>query len=361
MNESTSSPAGESVAAPGAETAPLSVVPVRPAWYARIGPTQMVLAVLALVFLWQWLDEHRAISAMREQLAAKLAEMDGRAHDSQVLAQETQTRLQVLADKLAALEAGYADSLNQRAALEALYNDLSANRDETLLAEIEQMLLVAAQQLQLSANVKAALIALQSADSRLQRSDRPAFNGLRKVIGQDMEKLRVLPEIDIPGIGFQLDALAARADTLPLMYQRRHGEMPDLPAAAEAAPSAWRRVLHELWQELRQLIRIENTGKAEIPLLPPEQAFFLRENLKLRLMSARLALLSRDQANFRHELQTAEGWVARYFDTASAEGRQMQADLKALSSTSVGIELPDIHDSLQAVRNFRQSLDKAAK
>ena len=320
---------------------------------AHISITQLTLTVLVIIFLWQWLDGHRAISDMQRQLAEKLAEMDGNSKANQVLLAQDQDQVRELSAKLATLESRYAESQNQRDALENLYNNLSASRDEAALAEVEQMLLVAGQQLQLTANVRAALIAMQTADARLQRMNRPAFSGLRQAIGRDMDKLRALHEVDIAGINLQLNDLIAVVDQMPLAYQQRAAN----EAVAQAAPpkdeTAWQKLLREIWQELKQLVRIENTDKAEIPLLPPNQEFFLRENLKLNLLSARLALLSRDEVSFRQGLKTAQLWTARYFDGKSSESVQMSDGLKKLVASDIRIEIPDISASLQAVRNYR--------
>lgn len=328
--------------------------------FARISVTQLTLAVLVALFLWQWLAGHMAIGDMRRELAEKIAQMDGVSKANQILLERSQDQVRELAAKMTALEAHQAEAQNQRVALEALYNDLSDNRDETALAEVEQLLLIAGQQLQLSANVKAALIAMQSADARLQRMDRPAFNGLRKAIAQDMDKLRALPDADIAGINYQLDALMVAVDELPLVYQQRNSRKEVAQAAAPANETAWQKLLRDIWQDARQLVRIADTGKAEIPLLPPEQEFFLRENLKLRLLSARLALLSRDEESFRHEMKTAQAWTARYFDARSGEGANMLAGLRKAATASIAIELPDISPSLQAVRNYRLTREGAA-
>ncbi|HUW77114.1 MAG TPA: hypothetical protein VMV70_10565, partial [Gallionella sp.] len=144
-----------------------------PAGFAHISITQLTIAVLVIIFLWQWLDGHLAISDMQRQLAEKIAEMDGNSKANQVLLAQNQDQVRELSAKVATMESSYAESKNQRAALENLYNNLSANSDEAALAEVEQMLLIASQQLQLSANVRAALIAMQTADSRLQRLNRP--------------------------------------------------------------------------------------------------------------------------------------------------------------------------------------------
>ena len=328
--------------------------------FARVSITQMTLAVLVAIFLWQWLDGHRAIAEMQQQLAKKIAEMDGASKANQVLLAQGQGEVRELSAKIAALETRYAEAQNQRAALEALYNDLSVSRDETALAKVEQMLLIAGQQLQLSANVKAALIAMQSADARLQRMDRPAFNGLRKAISQDMDKLRALPGVDITGINLQLDNLIAAVDELPLVYQQRVAKKGEIvQVVAPKDETFWQKMLREIWQDLKQLVRIEDTGKAEIPLLPPNQEFFLRENLKLRLLSARLALLSRDEDGFRQELKTVQLWAARYFDGKSNEVMRVLSGLKKIAASPVSIDLPDVSTSLQAVRNYRLTHEHA--
>jgi uroporphyrin-3 C-methyltransferase len=297
---------------------------------------------------------------MRREMAEKIAEMDGSSKANQIMLERSQDQMRELSAKVATLESHYAESQNQRAALESLYNDLSVSRDETALAEVEQMLLIAGQQLQLSANVKAALIAMQSADARLQRMDRTAFNGLRKAIGQDMVKLRALPNVDVAGINDRLSELMEGVDGMPLVYQQRVARTASAQPAPPKDETAWQRLLREIWQDIRQLVRIEDTGKAEIPLLPPEQEFFLRENLKMRFQLARLALLSRDEVAFRHELKTAQFWVARYFDAGASEGMKMQAGIKKLAAESINIELPDISSSLQAVRSYRLTRDSAA-
>ncbi|MEJ1958113.1 MAG: uroporphyrinogen-III C-methyltransferase [Nitrosomonadales bacterium] len=204
-----------------------------------------------------------------------------------------------LSAKVALLEAHYAEAQNQRAALESLYQELSSSRDETVLAQVEQMLLVAGQQLQLSANVKAALIAMQQADDYLKRMDRASLNGLRKSIARDMDKLRALPNVDVPGINLRLDNLIATVDTMPLAQDVRLPQEAKAAAPVTAIEPGWQRLLHEIWDDVKHLVRIENMQKKEMPLLSPTQTFFLRENLKLRLLSARLALLARDRNQFQ--------------------------------------------------------------
>ncbi len=327
--------------------------------FARLNLTQMTLIVLVVIFLWQWFDAHRTIAEMRGELAKKIAEMDGIAHANALLISQNQDTVRSISVRLSTLEAYYDQAQSQRAALETLYNNLSVTRDETALADVEQLLLIAGQQLQLSGNVKAALIAMEGADARLQRMNRPAFNILSKAIELDMERLKALPVVDVSGINQKINELLARVDDLPLVDRSRPSEnAAELSSAPVANKTAWRKWTDAIWLEIRQLVRIENTGLKQIALLPPNQEFFLRENLKMRLVSARLALLSRDEESFRQELKTAQSWLVRYFDVKSKEGARMLSELKKLSTASINIDMPDISGSLRAVRSYRLSHDQ---
>jgi uroporphyrin-3 C-methyltransferase len=328
--------------------------------FARISLTQLTLVLLVAIFVWQWLDGHRAISEMRTELAKKIADMDGEAAANAILMAKNQDEVREMSVKVAMLESYYAQAQNQRAALETLYNNFSISRDETALADVEQLLLIAGQQLQLMGNVKAALIAMESADTRLQRMDRPAFNGLRKVIGQDTDKLRMLPRVDATGINLKINNLLLSVDDLPLVDRHRPSEnLAEQIKNPTANESSWQKIAGAIWTEVKQLVRIENTGLTQVVLLPPKQEFFLRENMKMYLILARLALMSRDEDNFRQELKITELWVKRYFDVNSPEGVHMISELDTLSKSSIDIELPDISASLRAVRNYRLSQEKS--
>ena len=327
--------------------------------FVRASLTQLTLVVLVIIFLWQWFDAHRMIVEMRGELAKKIAEMDGTARANALLIAQNQDTVRAMSVRVATLEAYYDQAQNQRAALETLYNNLSISRDETALADVEQLLLIAGQQLQLSGNVKAALIAMEGADARLQRMNRPAFNILRKAIDMDMDRLRALPIVDVSGINLKINSMLLSVDDLPLVDRHRPSENAvEQKSTPTANKTAWKSWIDAIWLEVKQLVRIENTGLKQIALLPPSQEFFLRENLKMHLVSARLALLSRDEDSFRQELKTAQVWMSRYFDVKSPEGAHMLSELKKLSTASINIEMPDISGSLQAVRSYRLSHDQ---
>lgn len=322
----------------------------------------VVVAVAALVILgWQWYDSRSQIAALQQELARRLAEADSRGKETRALAVQTQEAVREAQIKLGLLESKLAESQNQQVALEALYQELSRNRDESALAEVEQILLIASQQLQLAGNVKAALIALQNADNRLQRIDRPQLTPLRKVINRDIERLKAAPYVDTVGISVRLDNLIAAVDALPLAMEMRPEEKKSAATQKPASENFWARAGREAWGEIKQLVRIQNMQRPEMPLLTPAQTFFLRENLKLRLLSARLALLARDEVSFRADLKAASGWINRYYDGNTQAIVNVLGTLKQLQDSNISIELPSISASLDAVRNLRLARDRGAR
>lgn len=327
---------------------------------SHLNLTQLTLVVVVIVFAWQWIEGKQQLNQIQNILAQRLAEVDGNSKAAQTLTLQSQELVRELGGKLSLLESRYAETQGQRASLETLYQDLASSHDQLLLAEVEQLLLIAGQQLQLTANVKAALIAMQQADSRLQRLNRPAVNNLRRAIKADIDKLRALPDVDVSGINSRLDNLITLVGRLPLVQDMRANENLATPVAV---PDEGRlsKLLSEFWQEARSLVRIENTHQDELPLLSPSQSFFLHENLKLRLLSARLALLSRDETSFRHDIKTAQEWVKLYFDVKSADGAQAISTLQKLNTSSIKIELPDVSGSLEAVRHYRASREKGTR
>jgi uroporphyrin-III C-methyltransferase len=327
---------------------------------SHLNLTQLTLIVVVLVFLWQWFDGKQQLNQIQQTLAQRLAEIDGSSKASQTLSLQSQELVRELGGKLSVLESRYAETQSQRTALETLYQDMSSSRDQMVLAEAEQLLLIAGQQLQLAANVKAALIAMQQADSRLQRLNRAALSGLRRAINSDMDKLRALPDVDVAGLNSRPDSLISVVGRLPLLQEKRTAY--DIAITAPASTeNNWKTLLREIWLDAKALVRIENTQQNELPLLSPTQSFFLRENLKLRLLSARIALLSRDETSFKHDIKTAQEWLKLYFDVKSAEGAQATNTLLKLNASSIKIELPDVSGSLEAVRHYRASLEKAVR
>jgi uroporphyrin-3 C-methyltransferase len=324
----------------------------------RFNPIWIFAIIIIAVVAWQWYDTRNQITDLQHELAKRLADADALGKGTQNLATEATESGRRLDTKLSLLEAKLAESQSQQLAMEALYQELTRTRDEATLEEVEQLLLIANQQLQLASNVKAALIAMQEADARLQRIDRPQLAPLRKILSKDMDVLNAAPYLDTVGISLRLDNLAAAVDALPLAMELRPPEPGASEHQAPATESVWLRFAREMWEDMKRLVRIQHMDKPDIPLLSPSQAYFLRENLKLRLLSARLALLARDGASFNADIDASLDWIGRYYDNKSRPTVAMLEALHQLRASEVGIELPRISASLDAVRNYRLARDR---
>ena len=353
-----SAPQGEASAsspAPTAAPAPTAPGKSREPGRRRRWLTIALVVGLAAAVAAVWIDARNRDRQLRTEVAQRLAELDAGDKVLRATVLAAQDSLRDAQAKIALLENRLAESQTQQAALDALYRELAPSRDEWALTEIEQVLLLASQQLQLAGNVSAALAALQLADAKLQRLNRPQFVPLRRALARDMDRLKAVPYVDVPGISLRLDQAIAGVDALPLALEERLPSPQEAPAKDE---SGWRRFLRDAWQDLRQLVRIENLDRPEAPLLTPPQQFFLRENLKLRLLSARFDLLFHDQANFRADLAAADMWLKKYFDTRAKPVQSLQTLLKELRATDMSTELPGLAGSLDAVRVLQLAREK---
>ena len=322
------------------------------------------LGVAVMLLAWGWWGARSEVAELREGVAQQLREAGTEARDSRIVAKEAQDAVRDALARIGALEAKLLESQSQQLSLESLYQELSRSRDDWLLAEVEQTLAIAAQQLQLAGNVQAALVALQNADTRLARSDRPQFLPLRRVIARDVERLKNAPSLDVAGMTVRIDQVIAAVDSLPLLVDGRTQTAPlsaagDAPAAA--TESAWRRAWHGVWEELKGLVRVQRLDAADPALIAPENRFYLRENLKLRLLHARIALLQRDEAAFRGDIKAAQGWLNRWFDVRQKPVATAAQTLAQLAAAAVNVELPTIADSLNAVRTLKIPREKAVR
>ncbi len=385
MNEHSSSadkPSDPSVAA----TAPSSQVPplrrvkkssvIHPLWQVLT----VVLVVLVVLLAAGWWQSRNDIRDLRQEVAQRLQSNDHVSQETRQLVRSLEDNERTLQRKVNQLESRQAEAQNQQVTLEQLYEELSKNRDDWALTETEQVLSTANQQLELSGNVRGALIALQSADARLARSDHPQSVTIRRAIASDIEKLRLLPNVDLPALATRLDQVVVKVDSLPLLTEaarpirrttskteairadansrlvvRVHPWLQRLPGPVQQGivnlENGWHSWTHELWTDLKQVIRVRTVGTPDALLLSPTEEFYARENLKLRLLSARLALWSRNETTFRDDLSAAQETIARYFDLGAPSTRTVLRLLKQMQSSDLTIDMTNLSDSLSAIRS----------
>lgn len=316
----------------------------------------VIVLVAIAAGVWGFVHLHRASVALQRGTAERLAMADAEAAKSRAAEADLAGKLREAQSEIVSLESRVGAFQAQQASLDALYRDLAPARDELALTEIEQILVLASQQLTLAGNVQAALTALQVADGKLAELDRPQFGPLRRALAQDIDALKAVPFVDVTGIAIKLDQVISAVDSLPLARDERVAPAP--PPPRPAGEPTWRRLLAELWAQAQDIVRIETINQPAAPLLTPSQSFFLRENLRLRLLAARIGLLSRNERSFKADLRDAIGWLNEYFDITSRPVQSALATLAQQMQLTMPHAMPTLARSLDAVRELKAASER---
>ena len=334
-----------------------------PRSWALVVAALAAAGLLGSAALWQ------KLGSIQEELARRSAASGAQAIEARTLAQQAQDNSRDQTVRLALLESRLAEVSLQRSQLEELMQSVSRSRDDSLVVDVESDLRLAQQRALLTGSAEPLLAALKSAETRLTRTAQPRLNPLQRAITRDIERIRSASIADVPALMLKLDELARLVDELPVANDAVGNSVarpvePDVAALpqppASGADGSWlsgldalqswsRQALASLWLEASQLLRVSRIDQPEAALLAPEQAFFLRENLKLRLLNARLALLSRQTDAARGDLLNASNWLGRYFDPAA---RKTQAALQLLAQVQSQLkntELPRLDETLAAL------------
>lgn len=340
-----------SAASPLLEGLPVASEPVVRAGNAGLSPFQWgaaVLAALALVssvLLWQKLN------GMQEQLARQSADAGSQAAEARATAKQAQELAMETAAKLAVAEARLSEVSLQRSQLEELMQSLSRSRDENLVVDIESALRMALQQAQLTGSVEPLLAALKSAETRVSRAAQPRLTPVQRAIARDLNRIKATALADTPALLVKLDELVSLADELPVGNALPAARPPDSLKRKPAEPVTdwWVRLGWLVRDEARNLVRVSRIENPDAALLSPEQSFFLRENLKLKLLNARLGLLSRQIESVRADLAAASVAIGRYFDASSRKTQAASAQLQQVRGQLKSLELPRVDDTLAAL------------
>jgi uroporphyrin-3 C-methyltransferase len=315
-----------------------------------------ILGLAGCVLVWQ------KMNGMQQQLARQSEAAGLQASEARLTAKQAQELALETAAKLAVTEAKLAEVSLQRSQLEELMQSLSRSRDENLVVDIDSAIRLAQQQSQLTGSIEPLLAALKSADLRVARAAQPRLTQLQRAIARDVAHIKATALADTPSLLVKLDELVTLADELPIANAVPGGASSAVgnSAGTKSAESArrktdetmltwWARVGALVQHEVRSLVRVSRIEDPDAALLTPEQSFFLRENLKLRLLNARLGLLSRQIDSARADLGTAALAMTHYFDAGARKTQTAQALLVQVQGQMRTLEIPRIDDTLAAL------------
>lgn len=329
-------------------------VPRASRWRRWLPQISVVLAILSLLLCWQlW----QKMSTMQELLARQSSDAGQLSMQANSLAKNAQELTQETAARVALLDARLSEVALQRAQLEDLMQSLSRSRDENLVVDIESALGLAQQQAELTGSVRPMLAALQTAQKRLSKVAQPRLGPVLRAIQHDIDRLQSASLTDVPGLLIRLDELVLLVETLPPLNavgpNSRAAQAPDKAAQRSWAQiwqdGDWASVGRRIWSEVTGLVRVSRIEQPQAVLLSPEQSFFARENLKLRLLNARLGLLARQTATARNDLVMAERDMTQFFDLAHRQGQTAKNLMRQVQSQIQLADIPRLDGTMAAL------------
>ena len=340
----------------------------------------LVLAAVALGLAW---NTQQRLKAAESQIVKRQEDSTQQAAEARLLARQSEAAVREMAAKVALLEARVAETSLQRSQLEELIQSLSRSRDENVLSDVDAALRLALQQSAITGSAEPLLSALRQADERLARYQQPRMDRVRRAVLQDLDRVKAAGTVDVQSLAIRIDEAVRVIDDLPLLAAidrrgakreaaaRGAGELASDSSSTAVAPSAaapassaasavggrsphWldaklRYMLEQVWTEVRELVRVTKVDQPEAALLAPEQAFFLRENLKLRLLNARLALLSRQFDTVQADLRDAQSSLERYFDKGSRRVELAREQLRQVAQQARQVAVPRPDATLAAL------------
>jgi uroporphyrin-3 C-methyltransferase len=328
-------------------------------WIAAGAASLAALAAAALVLAW---NTQQRVKALEAELVKRQQDSGSLATEARTLAAQAESTARESAAKLALLEARVAETTMQRTQLEDLIQSLARSRDENVLADLDASIRVALQQSAITGSAEPLVQTLKQAEDRLARVNQPRLERVRRAVAQDLERARSAGVTDITVLTIRLDEVIRQVDDLPLLAEpeRRVGRAVSAdaaPASGAASAPSWTGELGErwssfgghLWQEIKGLVRITRIEQPDAMLVAPEQAYFLRENLKLRLLNARLALLSRQFETVQLDLRDAQAALDRYFDRSSRRAAQASELVRQVAAQARLVTVPRPDATLAAI------------
>lgn len=312
------------------------------------------------ILLWQ------KVGGMQEQLARQTADATAQATQARALALESQDLVRDASAKLSVMEMRVNEVSLQRGQLDNLVQNLTRSRDDTLLVDMESTIRMAQQQTQLTGSTQSLVATLQSSIKRIERAAQPRLVPVQQAMERDLLRLSQATVTDTASLLARLDDVVKLVDDMhvhtsaPVPHEqrqpRRKTQAADAAEPADVSPTQWQWWSdwgHTIWQATRaeasELLRISRIEHADAILMAPEQAFFVRENLKLKLLNARLAVLARQYDAARADLGTAQATLSKYFDGASRRTHQAQAVLAQLQIHMQTTTQPALDDTLAAI------------
>ncbi|MES9967439.1 MAG: uroporphyrinogen-III C-methyltransferase, partial [Sedimenticola sp.] len=235
--------------------------------------------------------------------------------------------------------------------LASVYDRVGRESTAWMASEAEYLMRVANHRLRLERDVETAIKALQAADGRLRDSGDPGWSDVRQTLAGEIASLQSVARVDRTGLSSRLAAMVGQINKLKIIGTEpapRQESAADEPE--EGGDRTLKTMLQDGWEGFKSVMVIRHHGKPVSAMLPPEQQFFVYQNLRLQLEAARMSMLRGDRILYIASLETAEQWLGDLFDTESQVARAMLGEIEQLKGIDISPALPDISASLMELR-----------
>ncbi|MCU7905242.1 MAG: uroporphyrinogen-III C-methyltransferase [Candidatus Thiodiazotropha sp. (ex Epidulcina cf. delphinae)] len=346
-----------------------------PGLAAGLAFTALLTVAAGLLFGYRyWVDMKQTLTELNEALEranqeqirfGQRLQQSGEALElqKQVVTTQQETFAELAGQLMEEQEASRQRGTRFYRSLAEIQTRLGGREGEWRVAEAEYLMRVANHRLTLTGDHATALDALKAADERLNVSGDPGWAEVRERLAEEITGLTALPEIDTVGISAELTALADRVDRLPLRDEGvvqipTRKDDTDTTASVEHQGFNLERLLDDLWQGFKSMMVIRHHDRPVSAMLPPEQHYFLMQNLRFKLETAKAALMGRNQPIYRENLHAAAEWVEGYFEVADPGVSGFRDQLLELAGRRIAPVLPDISASLRVLQARRQALSQ---
>lgn len=318
----------------------------RKAWCFLVAVLLIIALSLAGVALWLFWQQSQQLETQKNALS-ELQQSTGVIGQIDQDQRAQRKQLVDLQDSLAKTR----DELAEIAARDAI--DSKELRMRWTLAEIEHLLDLANQRALLARDIDGARQALQLADEQIRELNDYRLQPLREQIADEMLALDSVKSLDIAGMAADLQSALKSVNQLRVVKgPRQKAETSGINDGTDDLRSVegWQNAAGNVWEQIRSLVVIRQHEDASAAVLVPEQRYFLYQNLRLQLESARYALLSGNNELFSDSVGIAIDWLNVYF--VGEERDAMLSLLEELDDADIDVSIPDISGSLRWIQDF---------
>lgn len=203
------------------------------------------------------------------------------------------------------------------------------NMDKWRVAEAQQVVKLANDELQFTQHIPLALALLKRANEILSDLQDPKLLDLRKAVATDIATLETTKTVDITDLYIKLTALNTQYDKLPLPYQPLKPQETSVDASSPSA-TWWRKGLDKTWQALQKIVIVKYNGKEALPLVLPDEKMFLYQNLHAQMENTLWAVLNGNAKVYRASLGRQEAWIKSYFSPDAEVTKTVLQQLQSL-------------------------------